>query len=93
LGQIRPGDTVPEFEAALRRLGEGMVTPEPVPTRHGWHVIRMEAVAEGTPLPYAAARPRITEALEKAAWSRAAQALVRQLAAVAEISGADLEPV
>lgn len=93
LGQIRPGDTVPEFEAALRGLGEGMVTPDPVPTRHGWHVIRMDAVAEGTPLPYAAARPRIAEALEKAAWSRAAKALVRQLAAVAEISGADLEPV
>ena len=32
LGQLGPGDTVPEFEAALRELGEGEITTEPVPT-------------------------------------------------------------
>ena len=43
LGQLGPGDTVPEFEAALRKLGDGEITAEPVLTRHGWHVIRMDA--------------------------------------------------
>jgi peptidyl-prolyl cis-trans isomerase C len=93
LGQIGPGDTVPEFEAALRPLAEGEITPVPVPTRHGWHVIRMDAVAEGAVLPFEAVRPRIAEAMEKAAWARAARGYVDQLVASAEISGAELRPL
>ncbi|MFP4273611.1 MAG: peptidylprolyl isomerase [Paracoccaceae bacterium] len=90
LGQLGPGDTVPEFEAALRRLAEGTITPEPVLTRHGWHVIRMEAVAEGAVLPFDAVRGRISDAMEKAAWARAARGFVERLVADAEISGATL---
>ncbi len=92
LGQLGPGDTVPEFEAALRGLAEGKVTPEPVLTRHGWHVIRMDAVAEGHPLPFETVAPRIAEALEKAAWARAARDFAERLVAEAEISGAELAP-
>jgi peptidyl-prolyl cis-trans isomerase C len=90
LGQLGPGDTVPEFEAALRTLAEGDVTADPVLTRHGWHVIRMEAWAEGAVLPFDAVRTRLAEAMEKAAWTRAARAFVDGLVARAEIAGADL---
>ncbi|KFE36470.1 peptidylprolyl isomerase [Thioclava atlantica] len=90
LGQLGPGDTVPEFEAALRELSEGEITAEPVLTRFGWHIIRLDAVAEGAALPYETVRPRIAEAMEKTAWSRAVRAFVAGLAARAEISGADL---
>lgn len=90
LGQLGPGDTVPEFEAALRGLRAGEITAEPVLTRHGWHVIRMDAVAEGAELPYRAVRQKIAEAMEKAAWARAARAFVDGLAAAAEISGAEV---
>jgi peptidyl-prolyl cis-trans isomerase C len=93
LGQIGPGDTVPEFEAALRPLAEGEITAVPVPTRHGWHVIRMDAVAEGAVLPFDAVRARIAAAMEKAAWARAARDYVTRLVAAAEISGADLRPL
>ena len=58
LGQLGPGDSVPEFEAALRELNEGEITPEPVLTRHGWHVIHMDAVAVGSVLPFELVRPR-----------------------------------
>lgn len=92
LGQLGPGDTVPEFEAALRRLGDGEITAEPVLTRHGWHVIRMDALAEGAVLPFEAVRPRIAEAMEKATWTRAARAFVDVLIAAATITGADLAP-
>lgn len=47
LGQLGPGDTVPEFEAVIRTLSEGQITAEPVPTRHGWHIIRLDALAVG----------------------------------------------
>ncbi|MBD3679023.1 MAG: peptidylprolyl isomerase [Rhodobacteraceae bacterium] len=90
LGQIGPGDTVPEFEAVLRDLSAGEITAEPVLSRHGWHVIRMDAVAEGAILPFEAVRPRLADAMEKASWTRAARSFVNQLVASAEISGADL---
>lgn len=90
LGQLSPGDTVPEFEAALRALAEGAITAEPVLTRHGWHVIRMDAVAAGAVLPFEAVRQKISDAMEKASWVRAARDFVHTLVASAEISGADL---
>jgi peptidyl-prolyl cis-trans isomerase C len=90
LGQLGPGDTVPEFEAALRKLADGEITAEPVLTRHGWHVIRMDARAEGAVLPFEAVRPRIADAMEKAAWTRAARSFARELVASATITGADL---
>ena len=52
LGQINPGETVPEFETVLRGMAEGEITPEPVLTRHGWHLIRMDALAQGDVLPF-----------------------------------------
>jgi peptidyl-prolyl cis-trans isomerase C len=62
---------------------------EPVLSRHGWHVIRMDAKADGAVLPFESARPRIAEAMEKAAWTRAARDFVAALVARAEIVGAD----
>lgn len=93
LGQLGPGDTVPEFEAVLRQMTEGQITPDPVLTRHGWHVIRMDAVAEGAVLPFGSVRQKIADAMEKAAWSRAARGIVNNLVATSEITGADMKPI
>ncbi|GAA5078310.1 peptidylprolyl isomerase [Roseibacterium beibuensis] len=93
LGQLNPGDTVPEFEAALRTLPEGEITADPVPTRHGWHIIRMDAVATGAVLPFDAVRQKIADAMEKASWVRAAREFIETLVTSAEISGADLRSV
>ncbi len=93
LGQLGPGDTVPEFEAALRDLGEGEITAAPVLTRHGYHVIRMDAVAVGQVLPFEAVAQKISDAMEKASWTRGARAFVDDLVAGAEITGADFKKV
>ena len=90
LGQLRPGDTVPEFEAALRQLSDGELTSEPVLSRHGYHIIRMDALAEGHPLPFETVKPKISEAMEKAQWAHKAKLFVDGLIASASISGADL---
>jgi peptidyl-prolyl cis-trans isomerase C len=90
LGQLGPGDTVPEFEAALRALSEGEMTATPVLTRHGWHIIRMDALAHGAELPFDAVRRKIADAMEKAAWAQAARSFTNHLVASAEITGADL---
>lgn len=91
LGQLGPNDTVPEFEAALKRLDEGEVSAEPIKTRFGYHVIRMDAVAPGRPLPFDAVRAHLAEALEKAAWIHAARAFTDRLVARAEVTGVDLK--
>ena len=93
MGQLGPGDTVPEFEEFLHHLAEGEISPVPVLSRHGYHIIRMDAVAQGQELPFEAAKRAITIAMEKAAWARSAQRFVQELAAGAEITGADLQPV
>ncbi len=72
---------------ALAGLAEGDVTPAPVLTRHGWHLIRVDAIAEGAVLPFEAVRPKISEALEKAAWTQGVRDFVNVLVADATISG------
>lgn len=93
LGQLGPGDTVPEFETALRTLDEGGLTPAPVLSRHGWHIIRLNATAPGQVLPYETVRPKIAQALEKAAWARASRDFIEGLADGADIKGASLAPI
>ena len=89
LGQLGPGDTVPEFESALRGMTEGQITEQPVLTRYGYHVIRMDAVAPGQVLPFETVRPKIAQALEKAAWVRDTRAYVASLVDAAQIQGAN----
>ena len=91
LGQIGAGETVPEFEAALDGLAEGEISAEPVATRYGLHILRLDARARGEVLPFATVAPGIREGLERAAWARAAHALVGELAGRAEIRGVTLE--
>jgi peptidyl-prolyl cis-trans isomerase C len=93
LGQLGPGDTVPEFEVALRGLSEGDMTPAPVLSRHGWHIIRLNAIAQGQVLPYDTVRPKIAQALEKAAWARTSRDFIEALAKTATITGASLAPI
>jgi len=90
LGQLISGDTVPEFEAALDMLDEGSLTPEPVATRYGLHIIRLDARAQGDVLPFEAVAPRIRETLEKVAWAKAGQDYFARLAREAEVTGINL---
>lgn len=91
LGQIGPGDTAPEFEAALAGLDIGGITPAPVETRFGFHLIRLDARAARSVLPYEAVADRLRTAAEKAAWVRAARSYAETLLGAAEITG--LAPV
>lgn len=89
LGQLGPGDTVPEFEAILRDLPEQEITPQPVLTRHGYHLIRLDALAQGQVLPFETVRGKIAEAMEKAVWAEQARNFVDQLVKATKIEGAD----
>lgn len=85
------GETVAEFETALDSMDVGQISPDPVTTRYGVHIVRLDARAAGGVLPYESVAPRIRELLEKNAWARAAKAFVAHLIAAAEITGANFD--
>lgn len=87
LGQIGAGDTVAEFEATLRQLLPGQITAEPVETRFGFHVIRLDAHARGDILPFEAVRPRLEAAAKKVLWAKAAKAFAAEVMGRAVIVG------
>jgi peptidyl-prolyl cis-trans isomerase C len=90
LGQLASGDTVPEFEAALAALEEGGISLQPVESRYGFHLIRLDARVRGEVLPFATVLPRLRAAQEKARWTRASHAYVARLSAGADITGVAL---
>ena len=91
LGQLTTGDTVPEFEVAMDKLEPGGTCFDPVETRYGIHILRMNAKAVGQVLPYEQVKEQISEMMEKAEWANAANLFVNKLVGEAEISGIDLE--
>jgi peptidyl-prolyl cis-trans isomerase C len=91
LGQIGRGDTVPEFEQALFRMGPTGILREIVKTRHGFHIVAIDRRILGEALPFDAVRDRIAERLQAMVEERALRQYVSILAGRAEIAGADLE--
>ena len=90
LGQIGRGETVPEFERALFRLGASGILPELVKTRHGFHIVAVDQSIPGKTLPFDAVRDRIAERLEASVEERALKQYVSILAGQAEVVGVDL---
>ncbi|MDX6749788.1 peptidylprolyl isomerase [Geminicoccaceae bacterium 1502E] len=91
LGQISAGQVTPEFEEALAGLAVGQITPEPVTTPYGVHVIRLTRRIDGGPVPFEAVRERIAAWLEERVWRRAVAQYVRILAGRAVIEGCRLD--
>lgn len=90
LGQISSGDLVPEFEAALDSLAAGEIHSQPVESRYGFHVVRLDAKLPGQVLPFDTVRDQISETLEKIGWAEAAKEFVDRLVGDAKISGIKL---
>ena len=91
LGQIGPGQTVPEFEAALGRLPIGCgrsrsrSRPATASTSSG-----SSAASPGQPLPFEAVRPRIAAWLDEKVRRMAIQQYIAILAGRAEITGVEI---
>lgn len=92
LGQVRRGELAGAVQAALEGLGEGRTGGQPVRSRFGWHVVRLERRIEGRALPFEVVEGRIGDMLEARAWAIAAAHYVAALAARAEIDGVEITP-
>ncbi|MGO9684398.1 MAG: peptidylprolyl isomerase [Beijerinckiaceae bacterium] len=91
LGQIGRGDTVPEFERVLFRLGPTGILREVVKTRYGFHIVAIDQRIPGETLPFEAVYERIAERLKAAVEERALRQYISILAGQAEIMGVDLQ--
>jgi peptidyl-prolyl cis-trans isomerase C len=90
LGQISRGDTAPEFEKAIFRLGPIGLLRELVKTRHGFHIVAIDRRVPGKRLPFDMAREDIAERLRSRVEEKALRQYISILAGKADIRGADL---
>lgn len=90
LGQITEGQTTPEFERALISLTPGELCAEPVATRYGFHIIRLERKHDGRALPYEAVSERIADYLRESVRRRADAQYVARLISAATIEGIEI---
>jgi peptidyl-prolyl cis-trans isomerase C len=91
LGQIGPGQTVREFENTLAKMEAGRIHPEPVESRYGLHIVRVDRKIEGRQLPFEIARPLIEGYLTEHVQRTAQRQYISQLAGRATIEGVTLE--
>ena len=91
LGQLGPGQTVPEFEAALAVMEPGRIHPAPVRTRYGLHLVRLDRRIEGRDLPFDIAKPIIARYLADHVQRTAQRQYISQLAGRAVIVGVELD--
>jgi peptidyl-prolyl cis-trans isomerase C len=90
LGQITRGSTVPEFETFLFSLEEGELCPVPVPSRYGFHIVRLRHRAKGRALPFEHVQEKIADYLSEQAWRRDVSRLIAGLASTASLEGVEL---
>lgn len=91
LGQQSRGDLVPELETFVLALEEGQVCPVPVPTRYGFHVLRLDRLVRGKDLPFDRVASEIARHLVARSWQRAVSQYLRLLVGRAEISGLEID--
>lgn len=90
LGQIGRGDTVPEFEKALFRLGPTGLLRDLVKTRHGFHIVAIDRRIPGKRLAFDMVRDEIAGRLRATVEEKALRQYISVLAGQADIQGADL---
>jgi len=90
LGQIGPGQTVPEFESALAAMPIGQVHAKPVETRYGFHVVMLARREPGRQLPFEMVQDRIATYLAERVHRTAVRQYISLLAGRSVIEGIDL---
>ncbi len=85
LGFFRRGDMVPDFATAAFALQPGQMTPNPVRTQFGWHVIKLEERRTGQGPSFEESR----EALRQSLIEEEVQAVVARLRGQARVELVD----
>jgi len=89
LGQVTRGMTTAEFEQALFSMREGEIS-QPVESRYGFHIIRLEHHIAGRLLPFEAVHVRIAAYVAERSRRLAVAQYVARLSARATVTGVEL---
>ena len=81
LGFVSKGQLVPDFEAAMSGLKKGEISPEPVRTPFGFHVIKVMDINEGSNKPLREVAPQIRERLQAEVAEQAAKTKAEEMRA------------
>jgi peptidyl-prolyl cis-trans isomerase C len=92
LGQVRRGELVPDVQRAIETLADGCTLPDPVRSRFGWHVLRLERRIPGRELPFEMVRGKIADLLEARSWAVSAASYTARLVQGAQIQGVHIDP-
>ena len=90
LGQLGKGQTVPEFERQLFNCPVGLAGA-PIETRYGVHVVLINHLVEGRPLPFDMVKQRIADYLNEKVRRKAIAQYIYTLISEAEIEGFDFD--
>jgi peptidyl-prolyl cis-trans isomerase C len=88
LGQVTKGDTNPELERAMATVEEGSITL--VPSRHGFHILRLDRRAPGKQFALEQVNAWIESHLRDTSKRRAVAQYLQLLTASARIEGIEL---
>lgn len=91
LGQLVRGQTTPEFETVLMALPVGAMSSEPVATRYGLHIIRLDRRIDERQLPFELVAEHIADYLRESVTRRATAQYIARLVSRANITGITLE--
>jgi peptidyl-prolyl cis-trans isomerase C len=89
MGQLSKGSTVPEFERQVFPMEEGLC-PNPVESRYGYHIVRVDKKVSGDPLEYEFVMDKIRTYLQEQVYRRSVNQYITILASSADITGIDL---
>ncbi|MDT7527774.1 peptidylprolyl isomerase [Sphingopyxis sp. SE2] len=87
LGQVRRGELVDEVQTVIERLADGATAEQPIRSRFGWHIIRLQRSIKGRELPFEVVKDRIADMLEARSWSMGAVRYVASLAERGKVEG------
>lgn len=92
LGQVRRGELVAAVQEALEAVPQGTTGRQPVRSRFGWHILRLQRRIEGHILPFEMVQEKIADMLEARGWAMAATLYAAELARAAQIDGVLIDP-
>lgn len=87
LGQLSADEVTTEFAEAVAAMGEGETSAQPVETRYGFHLIRLERRIPARALPFEAVAGRIAEYLTERSRRTATAQYIARLVSRADITG------
>lgn len=90
LGQIVARQTTPEFENALIAMSPGTISKEPVESRYGIHIIRLDRKIDGQVLPFELVGEHIAAYLTEAMRRRAQAQYITRLLGAARVEAIEI---